>query len=144
MRIEQGLFAYLSTATAITSLVSTRIYPLVVPQDTSLPAITYQQTANNTDHHSLTGTLRSDGCPRASIQLDVYATTYAACKEIADAVRTTLDGFRGMMGTVAVRGCYKRGEVDYNELPADASSPGEYRISVDFEIDYNESIPTFS
>jgi len=42
MAAEKVVYALLSQASAVTALVGARIYPLQVPQDEDLPAITYQ------------------------------------------------------------------------------------------------------
>ncbi len=44
MSAETELYAALSGASAVTALVSTRIYPDVVPQEQTVPAIAYART----------------------------------------------------------------------------------------------------
>ena len=50
MAIEAGLYAHLVGSAGVTALVATRVYPLLVPQDATLPAIAYQRISGPRDH----------------------------------------------------------------------------------------------
>jgi hypothetical protein len=106
--LEQGLVAHLQSDAGVSALVETRIYPLVVPQDATLPALAYQRISGPRDHAHDGPT----GLARARVQLTYVASTYAAAKELAEAARAALDGFSGTMGTVSVDSCSLDNEVD--------------------------------
>jgi hypothetical protein len=96
--IESNLYSFLSGKAAVTALVSTRIYPLKLPQGYSLPAISYQRVSSPR-LYALSGTT---GRLRARIQLDCWADTYSAVKGLADAVRGELNGHTGTFGSSTV------------------------------------------
>jgi hypothetical protein len=83
------LVAHLMADSAVTALIATRLYPMVIPQDQSLPAAAYQRISGPRDH---THDGRSDGRPR--IQITLLGSTYAEAKSLATAVRASLDGRR--------------------------------------------------
>ena len=88
MSIETALYATLSAASGVTALVSTRIYPNLVPEDTANPCIEYS-LISGTKLHTLAG---SNDMRRAVIQISCHADTYASAKAVADAVIAALQG----------------------------------------------------
>lgn len=87
MSAETVAYAALNAASAVTGLVSTRIYPDFVPQEKDLPAVAINRAATefiNTIHGS---------APLGSIAtLEVWcmASTRSAAEAVADAVVATL------------------------------------------------------
>lgn len=84
---EKSLVATLKSNTALTALVGTnKIFPLIVPQGTAFPCISYQRIsgmpANTLSGHS--------GLEEIDLQIDVWAKTYAESKAIAKAVRAAM------------------------------------------------------
>ena len=108
MTLEEGLYAHLVADSGVAALVSTRVYPLLVPQDATLPAIAYQRISGPRDH-SHTGTT---GLALARIQLTLIASSYANAKALGTAVRTAMAGLRGSMGAVVVNACLFDNERD--------------------------------
>ena len=94
MNIEEALYSCLTSDAGVAALVSTRIYPNVVPQDIALPAVAYQRI-------STTRVMAHDGptgVANARFQFTVSASTYSSARNVANAIRTALDGFSGLMG----------------------------------------------
>jgi hypothetical protein len=85
--LEESIFAHLSTVAALTTHVSTRIYPMMMPQNVTLPAISYQRISN-APQYSMSGPCGMDN-PR--IQVDVWTTGYGAAKAIGDQVRKAMN-----------------------------------------------------
>lgn len=89
MSAETELYATLSGAAGVTALVSTRIYPDIIPQDADLPAIAYQRTGTeflNTIH---------GGAPlghAATLEITCVGETRPAANAIANAVVAALAG----------------------------------------------------
>lgn len=98
MTVEAGLYAHLSTDAGVNALVGTRIYPLLVPLDATLPAIAYQRISGPRDHHHQ----GASGLAVARIQLTYVGGSYSEAKQVAAAVRATLDGRRGGLGSTTV------------------------------------------
>lgn len=91
MSIESAVIARLKATAAVTALVSTRVWNLILPQKPTLPAIRVQIVTDPQIQH-LRGSV--DAAP-ARVQVDCYgaeANGYAPVEAIADAVDTALTG----------------------------------------------------
>ena len=138
--METGVYSYLISKTSITSLVSTRIYPLIAPEGSAWPFIIYQRIGSSHEHN-MSG---SSGLVTATVQIDAYAEAYSSAKSIGAAIRNVLDGYRGLMGSTFVSRCHLGDERDLLDVTDLADEFGGFRWSGDFAIAYHESIPTFS
>ena len=118
--LEESIFSHLSTVAAITTYVgassSARIYPVYLPQDPTLPAMSYQRISSQ-PHVSMGGFCNLDN-PR--IQIDCWATSYSAVKELSEAVRDA------MMSALAFR-ALEISDQDLFEPELEI-----YRVSLDF------------
>lgn len=122
---------YLRTITALTSLVSTRIFPDKLPAGTSttptqMPCLTYQMV----DEPVIT-THDNEQLFMARIQFDSWGGSYGSAHAVAEALFTALHGYRGLMSTVHVGGVFR-------ELKRDESDPDValYRVIQDFVFNY--------
>ena len=88
MSIESDLYATLSGAAGVTALVSTRIYPNLVPENVANPCIDYS-LITGTKLHTLIG---QNDMRRALIQISCHGDTYASAKAVAVAVIAALQG----------------------------------------------------
>lgn len=95
MSIEVALFSHLSTYAGVTALAGTRIYPLVLPQQPVLPAVTYQPISEtpvqDRDSRALTYT-------RTRVQLVGYSSTHDGAIALRDALRAALGAFERVTG----------------------------------------------
>lgn len=98
--IEAGLFAFLSADAGISAVVGTRIYPLRVPEDATLPALAYHKISGPSEH-SKDGDMNLNH-PR--FQFTCWADKYADAKAGRTAVVAALNGFAngGTMGGAVV------------------------------------------
>lgn len=85
MNVRQAIAARLEAAVP---LVSSRIYPLLVPQGKELPALTYQ-VIDSTSPQQFSGSTNLDN-PR--IQINSWARTLTEATQVAQQVRDALDG----------------------------------------------------
>jgi len=98
MNAEKALYARLTAVTGVTDLVSTRIYPVQIPQDATLPAITYRLLFAEREH-----AMGADcNILRAQIELLCVAYTYAETKNTNDEVRQALQRFSGTVSTFTI------------------------------------------
>lgn len=116
--LEGSVFSHLSTTTALTALVGTRIYPLVLPQAAAFPAVTYQRVGAGRDYH-LGGFGNLD---RASIQMDVWSTSYGSVKPCSTVLIAAMEGATA----------FKAECDDITDLYEDVAQM--YRVSLDFSI----------
>lgn len=110
--IEEAFVARTSTVGTIASLVSTRIYPLVVPQDISKPALAYQRLSH-VPYRSHSG---FSNLSRTRLQVTVEAASYTSARAIAAAVRSCWESFKGTAGGVSIEACFVENDSDgYDE-----------------------------
>ncbi len=126
--IEQGIEQRLMADAGVSALVGNRIYPVVLPENCSYPAITYQLI---TSHETYTndGPL---GEVRARIQIDSWGKRYGQVKAVAQAVRVALNGFTGQLpdGTYVF-------EIECDDASDGFDAPGSlYRNQGDWMIYY--------
>lgn len=130
MNIKQALVSYLLN-TELTNLIDNRLFPLILPQDAKLPAVTYQQV-------SIPRTLSLKGTgdkAQPRFQFSCWASNYSEGQAVANKLRNLLDGFSGLMGEnvrTSVRVASER--EDYE------SETGRYRVDIDFLIWCEEKI----
>ena len=87
MTFEAALKTHLQTDASISALVADRIHPMLLPQGSALPAMTYQEVADE-PQTDLSGT---DGdMVRYRTQIICWAASYTAAKALAELVRARL------------------------------------------------------
>ncbi len=95
--IEMAVRDRLINDATLGPLIGQRVYPLVLPHNAALPAIVYQRISTP----RITNQQGSSGLARPRLQLKSWATTFEAAYAVADAVRRSLDGFRGSLGSAS-------------------------------------------
>lgn len=89
--VEEALIAYLLTVTAVTDLIGAgadmRLYPQVIPQDKSLPAVAYQ-VISDVPERSQAG---FSHLSHARVQLTIKADGYSATKAVQQALFDALE-----------------------------------------------------
>ena len=80
--IEQQIFD------ALKGLVSNRVYPLVMPQNPTLPAIVYTIISTNAQNTLCTPPSTID---QVLVQVDAYAETYLESKQLMNSARGALE-----------------------------------------------------
>lgn len=128
MNLEQALVAGLVAAA---TAASSRIYPLKLEEGSALPALSCRRVSTVRDYqHS-----GASGLVTARMQVDCWAATYAAVKDLATQVVANLSGYSGTMGGaggVVTGFSFGVGEVDLPEPEADI-----FHVAVDFSIGYS-------
>lgn len=125
--IETALYTYITADATVSGLISTRLYPLDLPQEPSAPAATYHRVSTVPLYtHEGDGSL-----DQVRIQIDSYASSVLAAKTLATAIRTRLSGFSGDMSGTTVGSVFLDNEQDFGD-----PTTGLYRVSQDFLITY--------
>lgn len=91
--LEEGLFTRLSTYAGLVALCSTRIYPLRLPYQPVLPAVTYQRISTRT-LQMFPSTAKSI----ARFQVTAWAVSYDDMVKVAAQIILALDAYVGTMG----------------------------------------------
>jgi hypothetical protein len=83
---EAGIYTTLTNDSDVSGLVSTRVYPVIAPQDVTAPYVVYMRIVG-TSVNDLGGEL---GITNGRFQIDAYATTYAEVKTLAGYVKAAM------------------------------------------------------
>ena len=92
MAFEDSIYLQLKNNPAVAAIVSTRIYPLVIPQDQTQPAIAYQVVSELPDY-SHDGRGNSD--IRVQFTCQGNGNDYSGARTVARAVRNAFDSWPG-------------------------------------------------
>ncbi|MCP5018063.1 MAG: DUF3168 domain-containing protein [Ketobacter sp.] len=99
--IDTAIYTLLSNASAITALVSTRIYPLPslqADQNITYPCVTY-----NVSEDGAESSFDGQGTfERVSIEIDAWGDTYQSMGDIADAIKTAVKNYSGTVSGVII------------------------------------------
>ena len=85
--LESKIYSLLIADTTIAAKLSQRVYPLIMPQNPTLPAVTYQRIASQ-PVYSLSGYANLDN---AKILINSWGTGYEVVKELAADVHSAMD-----------------------------------------------------
>jgi hypothetical protein len=129
MSLESELYARLSGYGGLSALVGTRIYPVRLPQNVALPAVTFQKvTAIRPSNFGV-----DTGDVRYRIQIDCWASAMpgetAGANKVAAQVRAALKRYRG--GNI--QDCFLENEQDFYDDSAEL-----YRVILDFVVWFKE------
>lgn len=129
--IETALVTRLKARASLVSLVGARIYPLRLPQDPILPAVTYQRIGGPREE-----ALGSDpGFARQRIQVDTWALTYASAKAVAKQVRLALERWSDDAASPRVIDSFIERDTDLDEPDVE-----NYRVSQDYLVIHAEEV----
>lgn len=141
MTMESDLITFLKNDADVAAIVVARVFPLIVPQSQSVPAI----RINLITHESEVDLGGVTGEARATVQIDNYANTFDTTVDLAEKVRVALvadnNGAR-TMGSTVVSQTKLTGKTDEPPFPEPGkSSRNRFNRSLDFELDYTEAAP---
>lgn len=91
--IEEQLVGMMLGDAALAAIVGDRVYPLVVPQETPLPAVTYQEL----ETRALATAGGDDGRRESQFAVSVWGESYPAVKGARAALLGLFHGVRGGM-----------------------------------------------
>src|SRR5574344_1243907 len=97
MELNESLYSYLTSASALTALVSTRIYPDKVSEKSTYtyPYITYELVSEDEVE---TFTQQDTGLINSTYQFDVWAKSRASAKDVAKQLRKAFKNLKGQVG----------------------------------------------
>ena len=125
--------------TAVTDLIGTRLYPRRIPQGVENPCAKYQMISSMREG-ALDG---GSGIVNAMIQIDIFSDSHLEAETISEKIRERLQGFRGTESSVEILGCTLINSRELLSAAVDASDDHDYRVILEFEIQHQETIPTF-
>lgn len=131
MAVEEDLVTLVAGTAAITSIISTRMWPSRRPQGSAVPSLVYQRisTPRRSTHTGPSGL----AWPR--FQFSCWGATLNAASDLADQLRFALDGYQGTVG-----GTYFAGIHIANELDDEDTETGHWRRIVDYTVWHRETV----
>jgi len=134
----QALRTLLINDAQLSAMVGARVYPLERPQGAALPAVVIWQAAGDRSiaHKGPTGLADT------TVQIDCYSeggtlSPYAECKTIAAHVTRVLNGFRGTVDGVPLRGVFLVADRD-NRQDGPQGVQRVVTVSLDFNVHNTE------
>lgn len=120
--IETTLHRLILGDSRFTDLADTRLYPVLLPDDLQLPAVTYQRITT-TRSYTTTGPITLS---RVRLQFDIWASTYARTKQLQAALLAILED-RSLYAAAGIGSIQLDMATDGYEHDARL-----YRVSMDF------------
>lgn len=108
MSAHAAVHGILLANTAVSGLVGSRIYPSVLPQGVTYPAISYEQIHGS----EATGPQAYRGLFRARFQVSIFARDRAGSIALAAAVSAALKRYRGTVAGVPVSDVFIDDSID--------------------------------
>lgn len=106
--VEEALVSILRNNAAVAALVSTRIYPVMIPQGATLPVIEYRQLSGQKEHsHDANADLA-----RPRYQFTAISASYSQAKTLAAAIVAALDNYQGTVSGVKIDAVQKQNQMD--------------------------------
>jgi hypothetical protein len=131
---ESVMRSALVGSTSVTSIMSTRIYPILAPASAALPFAVWRRSGIQRNQ-SLSG---PQGIPRVSVEYSIYATTYEQARDAADAFRRALDGYGGSLENTSIEHASLENEVDDFVTLQGADMPPVYSVTQTYEVNWLE------
>lgn len=121
MTLEEALRAHLIAHSGLSALVGSRVYPVQVPQNVTLPAMSYQRISTAPTQHR-----NQPVHGRVRMQLDGWASNYAAAVELRTQMRAAMETFQ--------RGSAPRVDAALLQDDRDLREPDSdrWRVSMDY------------
>lgn len=87
--IETHIYNALVSSTAITRVVGTSVFPLMLSENQTLPAIVYRLISSVSDP-----TFETSGMTRYRVEIACFGSSYSQVVTLRDDVISTLDGYQ--------------------------------------------------
>ena len=137
--VAESIRAWLLDHSIVTDLVANRIYPDMLPQNPTLPAVVMTKLSVRHDHQL------SDlaGLAHARVQFDCYSLSRGEANGVAEAIRATgITALKGETHGTDIRGVeLEEGQRNFTEPPNDATDEFRYGTNFDLMVSYTEELP---
>ena len=106
--IGEALFTRTTGYAGLTALIAARMYPVVAPQDATVPFVVYQEISN--ERISAMGVDTNIARPR--FQFTSYGSDYEEARTVAKQVQLSLQRFSGVVATVTIDDIFIETDLD--------------------------------
>jgi len=132
--IEEAVRKIMVDDAGIGALAANRIYPHILPQDATLPAITWQRISGA--HLEDMG--GEDLLARPRIQVNCWGASYSDASDLRDAVRTALVDYTGTVLGVVIRIISLEDDGDLFEPAVSSKEKRRFGRRMDFMVWHEE------
>lgn len=133
MDLEQSIYRNLVTSTALTDLVSSSgVFPMIIPQGESLPAIAYNSVSVFYPH----AMVADPNIQRTRVQISSWSTSYSEVRSVAKQVVTAMRDFNGRLGStggVIAHRVFIDNEAVFHDFDSETNTL-KYHIAQDYMI----------
>lgn len=130
--LDTALHQLVFSSTDFTALAATRLYPVLLPDDSPLPASTYQRIST-TALYTLNDRVNVTKC---RMQFDTWAKTYLDAKNLMKAINDVLDSYSGTLSD----GTHIFGIQLYSCSDRFESAAHIYGVTADYVIQYADPV----
>lgn len=127
--VEADLYTRLTSSTDVTSQVSDRVYPLPLPQEATIPALTWQKISGPREH----AMGQDPGEAHSRFQLDCWGESLNDTLAIRDGLLSGLSRWSSSTGSVTVYDVFL-----INEQQSYEDDARLHRVRLDFMIHHTE------
>jgi hypothetical protein len=96
--LADAIYSRLTGFAGLSALVVSRVYPVNLPQNPAVPAVTYQKIGGESEQ----GMAADHGMTHPLVQFDCFAATYSAAWAVARQVRNALERWSGSEAGVTI------------------------------------------
>jgi len=125
--MEEALIAYLLSYVGLTSLVGSRVRPVIAKQGEGFPSVVVTTVSHLPEYVTQGAVSLAD----SRVQVDCYAETFAGSKAVARAIKLRLSGQRFTSGGVEFQQCAVIAERSSYQ---DSAEVKLHRTSIDFRV----------
>lgn len=122
----KAIYGKLANTTGVTGLISNRIYPSILPQQITLPAVTYSQVNQPGMHASG----RDPNIQEVRMEVSCYSTSFTQAQAVSRQVKAALQDYTGSTW-LAVQRIFFDDETDQSTVDPE-SKQITYRVIQDF------------
>lgn len=112
------------------------IYPIMADINAPFPLVVYRRSGTKRER-DLRGNV---GRPVASFSVSIVAESYSEVKDIAAAVRLSVDNFTGTASGVTIHYVALVSEADNMERPSEGRAKPLYRVDQVYEVRFSEIV----
>lgn len=127
---EKWLRARLDAAT------TAGIYPILAEINAPFPLVVYRRAGTRRER-DMRGNV---GRPVATFSVSIVSESYSEVKDIADAVRLSVDNFTGTANGVTISYVALASEADNMERPPEGRTKPLYRVDQVYEVRFHENV----
>lgn len=129
MNISGPIKALITADSTANTMLSGRVYPGIFPEQYTLPAVAIN-IVGGTPNPTKTGPGDVDNI---RVQVDCYGSTYTSAQQVADAVRTAIDWYRGNVTSGATT--YAIDWINFERIQDSwEADPKEFRIVTEYSV----------